>query len=282
MPWMPELFSTPVLERILEQRRRERVLAVPFFDGLHDRARPRRSSGRSPGSPSSITRCAGASRARPRSSASSPTPTTWMAERNVTVEDVNFFLTPAARRRGGRRCISTATTDASRCRWPSPRTATEDARIVELRIYFSTWPLTGGHANRPPLLQPDPDLREPDVVGEYQRALAAGDVEAVLAAFEPDAYGARAGRRRLRPPRHGRAPRALRAVLLQRRRHPAGALRASPTTAAAARWSTTSSPGAGPSCRPRRASPSTSAATAASSPPPASTTTSTRPCAGTV
>ena len=34
MPWMPELFSTPVLERIVEQRRRERVLAVPFFDGL--------------------------------------------------------------------------------------------------------------------------------------------------------------------------------------------------------------------------------------------------------
>ena len=55
-------------------------------------------------------------------------------------------------------------------------------------MYFSTWPLTGRHANRPPLLQPDPDLHEPDVVGEYQRALAAGDVEAILAAFEPDGY----------------------------------------------------------------------------------------------
>jgi hypothetical protein len=64
----------------------------------------------------------------------------------------------------------------------------EDARIIELRIYYSTWPLTGRHANRPPVLQPDPDLQELDVVGEYQRALAAGDVEAVVAAFEPDAY----------------------------------------------------------------------------------------------
>jgi hypothetical protein len=61
-------------------------------------------------------------------------------------------------------------------------------RVVLHTAYHSTWPLTGGHANRPPLFQPDPDLQGPDVVGEYQRALAAGDVEAVVAAFEPDAY----------------------------------------------------------------------------------------------
>jgi len=51
----------------------------------------------------------------------------------------------------------------------------------------STWPLTGGHAIRPPLLQPDPDLHEADVVGEYQRALASGDVEGAVTAFEPNA-----------------------------------------------------------------------------------------------
>ena len=63
-----------------------------------------------------------------------------------------------------------------------------DGRIDELRIYYSSWPLTGRHANRPPLLQPDPELRESDVVAEYQRALAAGDVDAIVAAFEPDGY----------------------------------------------------------------------------------------------
>lgn len=63
-----------------------------------------------------------------------------------------------------------------------------DGRIDELRIYSSTWPLTDRHANRPPLLQPDPELRESDVVAEYQRALAAGDVDAIVAAFEPDGY----------------------------------------------------------------------------------------------
>jgi SnoaL-like domain len=44
------------------------------------------------------------------------------------------------------------------------------------------------HRVRPPLLQPDHDLHESDVVGDYQRALAAGDVDAAVAAFEPDGY----------------------------------------------------------------------------------------------
>ena len=47
--------------------------------------------------------------------------------------------------------------------------------------------LTGGHAIRSPVLQPTARLDEPDVVGDYQRALAAGDADAVVAAFEPDA-----------------------------------------------------------------------------------------------
>jgi hypothetical protein len=50
-----------------------------------------------------------------------------------------------------------------------------------------------GHARRsqrPPSTAsaPDPELRESDVVGDYQRALAAGDVGAMVAAFESDGY----------------------------------------------------------------------------------------------
>jgi hypothetical protein len=37
-------------------------------------------------------------------------------------------------------------------------------------------------------MQPDPDVRCPDVVAEYERALAAGDVDAVVATLEPDGY----------------------------------------------------------------------------------------------
>jgi hypothetical protein len=50
------------------------------------------------------------------------------------------------------------------------------------------WPLTGEHHHRAPLLEQDPDLHDPDIVGDYQRALAAGDAEAAVATFEPDAY----------------------------------------------------------------------------------------------
>jgi hypothetical protein len=38
----------------------------------------------------------------------------------------------------------------------------------------------------PPLLQPDPDLRQAGIVGDRQRALAAGDVEAAVAALGRD------------------------------------------------------------------------------------------------
>src|SRR5205823_5419791 len=33
-----------------------------------------------------------------------------------------------------------------------------------------------------------PSAAEPDVVGDYQRALAAGDVDAIVATFEPGGY----------------------------------------------------------------------------------------------
>ena len=36
-----------------------------------------------------------------------------------------------------------------------------DGWIDEVRIYYSSWPVTGRHERRPPVLQPDPDLREP-------------------------------------------------------------------------------------------------------------------------
>lgn len=54
-----------------------------------------------------------------------------------------------------------------------------------LRVYHSTWPLSGRHALRPQLL-PGRELALPAPVDGYQAALAAGDVEAVVACFEPD------------------------------------------------------------------------------------------------
>lgn len=59
-------------------------------------------------------------------------------------------------------------------------------RSVWVRVYHSQWPLLGRHVLRPPLLPRDPSVRESDIVGEYQAALAAGDAERIVATFEPD------------------------------------------------------------------------------------------------
>jgi ketosteroid isomerase-like protein len=57
---------------------------------------------------------------------------------------------------------------------------------LAIRVYHSQWPLLGHHVLRPPLLSRDPNLRESDVVGEYQAALAAGDTDRITATFEDD------------------------------------------------------------------------------------------------
>jgi hypothetical protein len=63
----------------------------------------------------------------------------------------------------------------------------DDGRLNAIRVYHSMWPLTGGHVVRSPVLARDPSIHLPDVVGDYQRALAAGDLEGILATYEDDA-----------------------------------------------------------------------------------------------
>jgi hypothetical protein len=111
----------------------------------------------------------------------------WLSERNVSVEDVAHVV---AERCGFGEMVLHLDSESGRVDLPVAIVADNqsDGRIDELRIYFSSWPRTGHHLNRPPLLQPDPELRQSDVMAEYQRALSAGDVEAILAVFEPDGY----------------------------------------------------------------------------------------------
>lgn len=60
------------------------------------------------------------------------------------------------------------------------------AAQLSVRVYHSQWPLLGHHVIRPPLLSSDLDVRESDIVGEYQSALAAGDTERITDTFEDD------------------------------------------------------------------------------------------------
>jgi hypothetical protein len=186
VPWIPELFSAPTLERIRAKGRRDRLSAVPYFAGLmagetdaligsfagelelHHPVRGRVKGARA------FERFVVETNA-------------WLAERNAAFDDVDLVVSDL---RTVEEVVLRLDGNAGRVELPVAIAADrdEEARLIELRIYSSTWPLTGGHAIRPPMLQPDPDVHEADVVGEYQRALAAGDAEAAVATFELDGY----------------------------------------------------------------------------------------------
>jgi hypothetical protein len=185
MPWLPELFSAPALARLQEKAQHE-LVTVPFFDGLME------------GEPDALVKSfAGVPelhhpvRGRIRGARAFETyvieTKAWLSQRNISVEDVELV---AEERRGFGEVVLHLDGESGRVDLPVAEVADRepDRRINELRIYYSSWPLTGRHANRPPLLQPDPAVRQSDVVAEYQRALAAGDVDAIVAAFEPDGY----------------------------------------------------------------------------------------------
>ena len=59
-------------------------------------------------------------------------------------------------------------------------------RIRDLRVYHSTWSLTGRHAVRSPLMQYKLTERPAEPVGTYHEALSAGDAAGADGVFEPD------------------------------------------------------------------------------------------------
>jgi len=73
--------------------------------------------------------------------------------------------------------------------WPAAVVAeSRDDRSVVFRSYFSRQPLDGHHDHvRPAILTSAADLPG-DVVARFHAALGAGDVDAVVSAFEPDGY----------------------------------------------------------------------------------------------
>jgi hypothetical protein len=186
VPWAPELFSVPALQHVLDKYQRERMRSVPFFDGLMAGEGDALVESFS-GVPEVHHPVRGRIRGERAFRRFVTDMTSWLAARNGSIEHVNFLITDP---RGVEEVVVHLDGDRGRIGLPLALAADhdQDERIVELRLYFSTWPLTGRHANRPPLLQPDLDLHAPDVVGEYQRALASGDVEAILAAFEPGGH----------------------------------------------------------------------------------------------
>jgi hypothetical protein len=188
MPWQPELFSGPALERIFDRAAADARAAapVPYFAGVQS-GETEALVGSFAGEPELHHPVRGRVRGRRAFEQFVRDTNAWLRARNAVGGRVERIITP---RRGIEETVMTLDGHDGRVDLLVGIVADRDAdaRIVELRVYYSTWALTGRHANRPPVLQRDPDLQAPDVIGEYQRALAAGDVEAVVATFEPDAY----------------------------------------------------------------------------------------------
>jgi hypothetical protein len=186
MPWVPELFTAPALEEILEKRRRDALVAVPYFDGLMA------------GDPDPLVESFSIQpevhdpvRGRIKGEAAFRAfvieTSAWLRHHHASVEDVEHAI---LERRGFEEVVVHLDIDGGTVSLPVAIVADRsvDGRIDEVRVYFTTQPLTGRHANRPPLLQPDPELPISDAVAAYVRAFAAGDIDAVVGAFEPDGY----------------------------------------------------------------------------------------------
>src|SRR4051812_22839372 len=185
MPWAPEQFSAPVLERLQEKLGHE-VETVPFFDGIiageFDAL-----VGSFAGEPELHHPVRGRIRGVRALEAYVADTNAWIGERNISIEQIELVMTE---RHGFGEAALQLDGETGRVDLPvggAPKKQPEGG-TGERRVSYSGGPLPAPPATRPPLLQPDPDLRESDVVGEYQRALAAGDIEAVVAAFEPDGY----------------------------------------------------------------------------------------------
>jgi len=186
MPWAPELFSAPALAKLEEKFRLEELDTVPYFAGfltgetdaliqsfagepeIHYPVRGRVKGERAFATYAAATKA-------------------WLEEREASIEEIGLMRTE---RRDVGEAVLHLDDENARVDLPVAIVADRrpDGRMEEARVYYSSWRLTGRHANRTPLVQPDPALREPDVVGNYQRALAAGDLDAILASFESGGY----------------------------------------------------------------------------------------------
>ena len=105
----------------------------------------------------------------------------WLEAHDGVVQDVAPTVTDT---RVAHEFVLSVTVEGDRVEVPTLLIADiEDGCIRDLRVYHSTWPLTGHHRVRPPLMQYGltPDLAPP--VDAYHKALATGDAQGADAVF---------------------------------------------------------------------------------------------------
>jgi hypothetical protein len=186
VPWLPEAFTAPVQERLIEQRQLDSLTIVPFFDGLltgdHDALVDSFA-----GEPDLYDPLRGHVHGAAALRAYADEMRDWVGRDRVQIEDVSRVIV------GGHGF------EEVMLRWDSPSGAKElpfagvaehpDGRtLTSIRLYYSCAPLTGSRQHRPALLPPDPALPLPDVVAELCDAVIAADAGRATAGFEADGY----------------------------------------------------------------------------------------------
>ncbi len=190
MPWMPEVFSAPIAEarRTQVEESTSTNDAVPYYEGIladEPEALVRSFAARQPilDDPR-VGYVEGTRELRAFASGTAE----WLRERDAVVENVALTRTPT--RTVEEVVLNLLAEDGGRVELPvavlSDRNPDRTVKVV--RVYHSTWPLTGEHRVRPPLLPADPNLHAEGTPAEYQRALAEGDLEGIVATFEPEGY----------------------------------------------------------------------------------------------
>src|SRR4051794_1989935 len=147
MPWAPELFSTPILQQV-EKKWGAHFGTVPFFDGLLAGDLDA-LVGSFAGEPELHHPVRGRIRGVRAFEAFVTEMTSWLGERNAVVEDVDRVVTE---RHGFGEVVLHLNGEAGPVGLPVAIVSDRrtDGRIVELRIYFSRWALSGRKVRRPP------------------------------------------------------------------------------------------------------------------------------------
>ena len=190
MPWMPEVFTAPIAEarRAREAEAENANEAVPYYEGIladEPDALVRSFAARQPVlDDPRVGHIEGTRELRAFVTGTSE----WLRERDAVVENVTLTRTPA--RTVEEVVLNLLSDEGGRVELPVAIVTDRnpDRTLKMIRVYHSTWPLTGEHRVRPPLLPADPNLHSERTPGIYQKALAEGDLARIVATFEPDGY----------------------------------------------------------------------------------------------
>ena len=190
MPWMPEVFTTPIAEARLAKRIKNKAHAhdaIPYYEGImadEPDALIRSFAGQPVLDDPRVGRVEGASALRDFVSEMAD----WLRKRNAVAD--NVALTRTRTRTVEEVVLHLLGDEGGRVELPVAIVADRNPNytLKAIRVYHSMWPLTGEHRVRAPLLHADPELHAEGTCGDYQRALAEGDLEGIVGTFEPDGY----------------------------------------------------------------------------------------------